>query len=110
MTATLSQIVFDEPVAVSQPTLSDAARMVGQLGGRPKGSFSSPLAVWLRMEIRQRQREGYRCREAFCILRDTEDPDGNNALTLTDYTSDEHEIEPNARVTWGYFRKIWREI
>ena len=91
------------PVTVS-------ARAIGKLGGRPKGSFSSPLAMWLRREITQRRREGYRCREAFDILRETEKPDGHDAFELTDHTSDEHEIEPNARVTWCNYRKIWHRF
>ena len=87
-----------------------AAKILGKLGGRPKGKLSSPLSIWLRSEIAQRQREGYQCREAFCILRDTEIPDGENAFGLTDFSSDQHEVEPNARVTWGYYRKIWRDL
>ena len=89
---------------------AEAAKILGKLGGRPRGSLSSPLSVWLRREIAQRQREGYRCRESFEILLDTEKPDGEDAFTLTDYTSDQHDIEPDARVTFNYFRKIWRNI
>lgn len=70
----------------SQPQggVSEAARQLGKLGGRPKGTFS-PLGRWLRNEIKQRSREGYGCREAFAILRDTEKPDGRDAFLLTDW-------------------------
>jgi len=91
-----------------QSSATNAAHLLGKRGGRPKGSCSSPLAMWLRSEIAQRQNEEYRCREAFNILRDTEMPDGFDAFELTDYTSDQHDVEPNARVTWRYFREIWR--
>lgn len=90
--------------------LNHAARLLGKRGGRPRGSFSSPLAAWLRMEIAQRRRQGYKCRESFDILRDTEQPAGRDALTLSDHTSDQHETEPNARVTWHYYRKLWKCI
>ena len=103
MTVPLRQVVMLDPEAV----VSDAARMVGKLGGRPKGSLSSPLSIWLRSEIAQRQREGYRCRESFEILRDTEDPDGEDAFRLTDYTSDQYAVDPDARVSWSYFKKLW---
>jgi hypothetical protein len=63
-----------------QSAATNAAHFLGKRGGRPKGSCSSPLAMWLRSEIAQRQNEGYRCREAFVILRDTEMPDGFDTL------------------------------
>ena len=85
-----------------------AAKILGKLGGRPKGSLSSSLSRWLRSEIAQRRREGYRCRESFDILRDTENPDGEDAFTLTDYTSDQHAVDLGARVSWSYFKKLWR--
>ena len=87
------------------PDVSDAARALGRLGGRPRGSYSSPLAIWLRAEIKQRRREGYGCRESF--LRDTEEPDGCDAFTVRDYTADTHSLDIGARVSWANFRKIW---
>lgn len=104
-TAAIQQIIGTSP----PDPVFEAARMLGKRGGRPVGSFTSPLAVWLRNEIGQRQREGYRCREAFNILRDTEIPDGHDNFILTDCTGDEFEIEPNVRVTWSYYRKLWSE-
>jgi hypothetical protein len=92
------------------PDVTEAAKLIGKRGGRPKGSCSSPLAQWLRAEARQRRAEGYRCREAFDILRDTEGEDGRDALTILDWTADEHYLEPGARVTWSYFRKIWADL
>ena len=104
MTVAARQVAMLDPAVA----VSDAARVIGKLGGRPKGSISSQLSFWLRSEIAQRQREGYRCRESFDILRDTENPDGEDAFTLTDYTSDQHAIDLDARVSWSYFKKLWR--
>lgn len=87
--------------------VTDAARALGRLGGRPKGSFSSPLAIWLRSEVRQRQAEGYRCREAFDILRDTEEPDEADAFVVRDWTADVHDLDIGTRVTWSNYRKLW---
>lgn len=88
----------------------DAARVLGRRGGRPKGSFSSPLSIWLRAEATQRQRESYRAREAFVILRDTEHPDGHDAFTVSDHTADKHDLEIGCRVTWDYFKKTWKKV
>lgn len=88
--------------------VADAARTLGRLGGRPKGSYSSPLAIWLRAEIKQRQAQGYRRREAFEILRDSEKPDGPDAFQVSDWTADDHTLDIGARVTWHYWRRLWR--
>lgn len=88
------------------PDVSEAARTLGRLGGRPRGSFS-PLGRWLRKEITQRRREGYTAREAFRILRETEKPDGRDAFLLTDWTADAHGIDPETRVSWANYRKVW---
>ena len=88
--------------------IAEAARLVGRLGGRPKGSYSSPLSIWLRAEIKQRQAQGYRRREAFEILRDSEDPDGQEAFIVRDWTADKHDLDIGARVTWHYWRRLWR--
>lgn len=92
-----------------QDDVSDTARMLGRLGGRPRGSYSSPLGAWLRSEIKQRKRENYGCREAFSILSATEEPDGRDAFTVRDHTADAHDLDIGARVTWDYWRKLWRE-
>ena len=91
----------------SPQDVSDAARQLGKQGGRPRGSYSSPLSIWLRQEVRQRQREGYRCREAFAILRDTERPDGDDAFFVTDWTADAHGLDLESRATWANYRKLW---
>jgi hypothetical protein len=99
-------------IAVLKPQpvegIAEAARQLGRLGGRPKGSYSSPLAKWLRSEIRKRQREGYGCREAFRILADTENSTGRDAFTVTDWTADAHDLDIGARVTWNYWRRLWQ--
>lgn len=97
--------------AIRQPSpaeqVSDAARALGKRGGRPKGSFSSPLAVWIRAEVKQRQAEGYRCREAFEILRDSEEPCGKDVFKVKDWTADDHDLDIGALVTWANYRKLW---
>lgn len=98
----ISVTVFDEPHLVAE-----AARLVGKRGGRPTGSYSSPLAAWLRSEVKQRQREGYRCREAFEILRDSEEPTGKDSFTVKDWTADDHDLDIGTLVTWANFRKLW---
>ena len=90
------------------PDVSEAGRLLGKLGGRPKGSYSSPLARWLRAEVKQRQAEGYRCREAFEILRDSEEPNDKDAFTVRDWTVDAHDLDIGARVTWNYWRRLWQ--
>jgi hypothetical protein len=91
------------------PDIADAARALGRLGGRPKGSYSSPLAIWLRAEVKQRRQEGYRCRESFDILRETEEPAGRDAFIVRDHTADTHDIDIGARVNWDYFKKLWKK-
>jgi hypothetical protein len=87
--------------------VTEAAKLIGKRGGRPKGSCSSPLAAWLRNEVKQRQREGYRCREAFEILRESEEPASKNSFTVTDWTADSHLLDIAAEVTWANYRKVW---
>ena len=98
-------------IAVLKPLpvegIAEVARQLGRLGGRPKGSYSSPLAKWLRCEIRKRQREGYGCREAFSILADTENPSGRDAFTVTDWTADAYDLDIGAQVNWDYWRRLW---
>lgn len=94
----------------SPQDVSDAARTLGKRGGRPRGSFSSPLSIWLHAEAQQRQREGYRCREAFRILRESEEPDGRDAFVVTDWTADQHGLDIETRVTWDYFKKVWKKL
>ena len=100
MTAALRQVAPADPVA-------DAARMLGRRGGRPKGSFS-PVPSWLRSEARQRQREGYKAREAFEILRDTEHPAGPDDFVVTDHTADQYGLDLGEHISWERYRKIWQ--
>lgn len=97
--------VFRQP-APANP-VADAARVLGRKGGRPKGSFSSPLAEWIRAEVKQRRAEGYRCREAFEILRDSEEPCGKDVFKVKDWTADDHNLDIGTRVTWENYRKLW---
>ena len=92
--------------AMLVPDVSNAARQLGKLGGRPRGSYS-PIGRWLRSEIVQRRREGYRCRESFEILRDTERPDGDDAFFVTEWTADAHGLDLESRVSWANYRKLW---
>lgn len=108
MTAALRQPVQSDPVA-------EAARALGKRGGRPKGSYSSPLAAWLRAEVRQKQREGWGRREAFNISADTEQKIDNDHFQLTEATADDAGIETvdetgndqPALVSWSNWKKIW---
>lgn len=98
--------------------VSDAARALGRRGGRPKGSFSSPLAAWLRAEVKQKQREGWGRWEGFCITANTEQPIDKYAFRLNELTAEEAEIETvdeegndrPAKVSWAYWKKIWLEV
>lgn len=111
MTAAMRQPAPVDPVA-------DAARVLGRKGGRPKGSFSSPLAVWLRAEVKQKQREGWGRREGFNIAANTERPIDDDSFQLTERTAEEAEIETvdedgtdrPATVSWAYWKKIWLEV
>lgn len=100
----------------SQPAseLAEAAPVPVRRPGRPKGSRSSPLARWLVAEIRQRKQERYTARDVFFILQTEEDADGPDGFVVTDETADAVWFEVcrdirGRRVTWEWFRKIWRE-
>lgn len=95
----------------------DAARLLGSKGGRPKGSFSSPLAAWIRAEVKQKRREGWGRREAFSIAADTEQKIDKDHFQLTELvaeeagieTVDEEGNEQPAVVSWSNWKKIWLE-
>jgi hypothetical protein len=103
--------------AVAVADITDAARALGRRGGRPKGSYSSPLARWLRNEVKQKQREGWGRREGFNIVADTEQPINKDLFRLTEWTAEEAKIETvdksgndiPATVSWAYWKKIWLE-
>ena len=108
MTAALRQSALAD-------SISDAARVLGRRGGRPNGSFSSPLAAWIRTEVKQKQREGWGRREAFNIAADTEQKIDNDHFQLTEATADDAGIETvdesgndqPALVSWSNWKKIW---
>lgn len=98
--------------------LTEAARALGKMGGRPRGSFSSPLACWLRNEVKQKQREGWGRREAFDIAAGTQEQAGKDSFRLMERTAEEAGIETvdeegndlPATVSWSYWKKIWLEV
>lgn len=105
--------------AMLAPDVSDAARQLGKLGGRPKGSCSSRLGAWLRAEVAQRKAEGYRCIEAFGIVREAEIPAGPKSLRLTEATMDGWAIDAKigddgndlpVTVSLSYWKKVWRSL
>ena len=77
-------------------SVSEAARTRDRRGGRPRGSFS-PLGAWLRDEAERMRRDGYRCCEAFEILRDAEEPDGLEAFWVSDDSGEQAGIAVAAR-------------
>jgi hypothetical protein len=111
MTARLRHPAPADPVV-------EAARVLGKLGGRPRGSFSSPLARWLRAEVAQRKDDCYGCAEAFGVVREAEIPAGKKSLHLTDATMDRWGIEAKededgndlpVTVSLSYWKNIWSE-
>lgn len=99
------------------PDVTDAARALGRRGGRPKGSLSSPLAAWIRAEVKQKRREGWGRREAFNIAADTEQRIDDDHFHLKEWTAEEAGIETvdeegndrPAVVSWSNWKKIWLE-
>lgn len=101
------------------PDVSEAARALGRLGGRPRGSCSSKLGAWLRAEVAQRKADGYRCVEAFSIVREAEIPAGTKSLRLTETTMDAWAIDPKigddgndlpVTVSLSYWKNMWGEF
>lgn len=107
MTAALRQ-----PAPVDQ--VADAARVLGRQGGRPPGSLSSPLARWLRDEIKQAKRDRWTCRDAFEMLVENNRRTIGDAFVVGAETASEvintvrGDIK-GKRVGFEYFRKLWRE-
>ena len=99
--------------------VAEAARLVGKMGGRPKGSFSSRLAAWLRCEIKEYRQCGYGCTEAFWIVREAQIPAGPKSLVVTARTMDKWEIEAKedehgndkpVTVSLSYWKNLWGEF
>lgn len=98
--------------------IAEAARALGKRGGRPLGSCSSPLARWLRAEVKQKQREGWGRREGFDIAADTQERTGTDSFRLTEWAAEDAGIETvdqdgndrPANVSWAYWKKIWLEV
>jgi hypothetical protein len=106
----LTAIAIRKPAAEPAAEITDAARQLGRRGGRPRGSYSSPLAAWLRREVAVKQREGWSRREGFEIARDTHSADGQDGFTLAEWVTDEWDRDYPARVTWANWKKIWSEL
>lgn len=94
--------------------ISDATCALGRRGGRPIGSFSSPLAAWLRLVIQQLKRENYSCRNVFYRISLAEEMvDGEDAFIVSAETADDVWLEclgdiRGRKVSWEYFRKLWQ--
>lgn len=108
-------VAMRQPASVDQ--VAEAARLLGRKGGRPLGSTSSPLAAWIRTEVKEKRREGWGRREAFNIAADTEQKIDRDHFLLSDWTADEAGIETvdeegndqPAVVSWSNWKKIWLE-
>jgi hypothetical protein len=106
----MTAIAIRQPPADPQSDITEAARQLGKRGGRPKGSFSSPLAAWLRREVATKQREGWGRREGFEIEAETHCRESREAFVLGDWVTDAWDSDYPARVTWANWKKIWREV
>lgn len=100
------------PAPVDQ--VVDAAWALGKRGGRPLGATSSPLARWLRIEIRQARRDNWTCRDAFRMLVENNRKAKGDAFVVGAETASEvihavHGDIKGRRVGFEYFRKLWRE-
>ena len=90
--------------------IAEAARVLG----RPPGSLSSPLARWLRDEIKQAKRDRWTCRDAFEMLVENNRRTMGDAFVVGAETASEvinavHGDIKGRRVGFEYFRKLWRE-
>lgn len=101
----VAQLAKPIPQAIRPADVSDAARVVGRQGGRPKGSVA-PHAEWLRSEMAAAKGSGYSCRELFEILAESEIRDGMDAFFVSRDTADRLGI-PEKRVAWDAFKKLW---
>ena len=104
--------VLRQPAPADQ--VAEAARMLGRRGGRPPGSLSSPLARWLRDEIKQAKRDRWTCRDAFEMLvennlRTTGDAFVVGAETASEVINAVRGDIKGKRVGFEYFRKLWRD-
>lgn len=96
------------------PEIAEAAPAPARRPGRPKGARSSPLARWLVGEAARRKHQRYTARDAFFILQTEEEPDGPDGFVVSDETADAVWSEVfgdirGRRVSWEWFRKIWRQ-
>lgn len=107
MTISLRQSAPAEQVA-------EVVRLPRRGGGRPPGSFSSPLARWLRDEIKQAKRDRWTCRDAFEMLVENNRRTRGDAFVVGAETASEaihtvHGDIKGRRVGFEYFRKLWRD-
>lgn len=83
--------------------------------GRPPGCLTSPLSKWLRAEIRQAKHDLWTCRDAFSILTDQNRKTRDKhvfivgAETASEVWREVCGDIKGERVTYEYFRKLWRE-
>lgn len=104
--------------ALRQPaqadTVAEDVRLPRRGGGRPPGSLSSPLARWLRDEIKQAKRDRWTCRDAFEMLVENNRRAIGDAFVVGAETASEvinvvrGDIK-GRRVGFEYFRKLWRD-
>lgn len=98
-----------------QGSVSEAARQLGRMGGRPKGSFS-PRGIWLRGVILEMRRSGHGCADTFrrlCLFEDA-GPKPRSFRVSADTADDVwEEIGGDIRgesVTWCSFEKLWQRV
>lgn len=100
--------------ALADP-ISDAARVLGQRGGRPRGSYS-PLGIWLRGVIREMRRGGHGCADTFRRLCLVEDQGSNpRSFRVSAETADDawQYVGADIRgreVSWSAFEKLWQRM
>jgi len=98
----------------TQRMADKVARAPGKRIGRPQGATSSILARWLRIEIKALKRDSWTCRDAFQILVENNRKTKGDAFVVGAETASEviHVISGDIkgrRVSFEYFRKLWRE-
>lgn len=100
--------------ALPADEVAEVARALGRRGGRPRGAISSHLARWLRMEIGQAKRDNWTCRDAFEMLVENNRKTKGDAFLVGAETASEviqhiHGDIKGRRVSFEYFRKLWRD-
>lgn len=115
MTETDTAFYPNEPARsddAERNAVTEAARMIGKLGGRPKGTYT-PLTRWLRPQMARFKKQGCSCRNVFYSLAVEEDDGCPDFFIVSDYTADAYyaDVFGDIRgkcVTWEAFRKLWQ--